>query len=300
MTKITSRLLVAALVVIPAMSATPVLAADKDAVLVNSKDLWRWNPPSPDPTGLTYDPRSRRFLISDAEVDETPHWRRKNLFITTRSGRLLAARRFNRFTREPEDLAWDARKKVLYVADDDSKVVYRVSRGRDGRLGTLDDGVKKVLFTDSFGSTDPEGLALRRTRRGIMLLLTDATNDRVYKIARGPNRRFGGGDDRISSFDMSRFAFTDTEDVVFDPKTGHLFVVSTHITGDDFIAEVTWKRGRLVNRFLFPRETQASGIAIAPGTDGGRRRFFVTDSGRTNGMDPGENDGRLLEFRIVG
>ncbi|HET9672213.1 MAG TPA: hypothetical protein VFQ40_05120 [Actinomycetota bacterium] len=297
--KTVTRSLFAALVVIATAASLPANAADKDAVLVRSRDLWRWATPSPDATGLTYDRATKRLMISDAEVDETPHWERKNFFVTTRTGRLLAARKFFRFTREPEDLAWDAKRKVLYVADDDAKVVYRVGRGPDRKLATRDDVVKKVLFTDRFGSTDPEGLALRQTRRGVVLVVTDATNDRVYKIAKGPNRRFGDADDRISSFGMRDRGFTDTEDAFYDARTGHLFVVSTHINGQDFIAEVTWNRGRLVNRLLFPSEIRASGIVIAPGTDGSRRRFYVLNSGVRHEVVPNENDAQLLEFRIV-
>src|SRR5918992_2623551 len=195
MMKIAVRILSATLVGLVVMTATPAFAVDKDLAQVNSKDLWRWRPPSPDTTGLTYDPKSKRLLISDAEVDETPQWRRKNVFLATRAGRLLAARKFFRFTREPEDLAWDAKRNVLYVVDDDSQIVYRVLRGRDGKIATRDDRVTKLIFTDRFGSTDPEGLGLRQTRRGIVLIVTDATNDRVYKIKKGPDRRFGSADD---------------------------------------------------------------------------------------------------------
>jgi hypothetical protein len=295
-----NRCLFGALVVVIAAAALPAQAADKDAVLVRSKNLWRWATPSPDATGLTYDPRTKRLMISDAEVDETPHWEGKNFFVTTRAGRLLSARRFFRFTREPEDLAWDAKRRVLYVTDDDSRVVYRVRRGPDGKVGTRDDRVSKVLFTDRFSpaSLDPEGLALRQNRRGVTLIVTDATNDRVYKIGRGPNRRFGGGDDRITSFGMQQYGFTDTEDVHYDPVTKHLFVVSTHITGQDFIAEMTWG-GQLVHRILFSREIRASGIVIAPGTDGARRHLYVLDSGVRHEVVPDENDAKLLEFRIV-
>jgi hypothetical protein len=294
------RCLFGALVVVLVAAAVPAQAADKDAVLVRSRDLWRWATPSPDATGLTYDPKAKRMLISDAEVDETPRWEGKNFFITTRTGRLLAARRFFRFTREPEDLAWDAKRRVLYVTDDDSRVVYRVRRGPDGKIGTRDDLASKILFTDRFSpaSLDPEGLALRQNPTGVTLIVTDATNDRVYKIGRGPDRRFGSGDDRIRSFGMQQYGFTDTEDVVYDPSTKHLFVVSTHITGQDFIAEMTWG-GVLVNRILFASEIRASGIVMAPGTDGARRHLYVTDSGVRHEVVPDENDARLLEFRVV-
>ena len=298
-TSIRSLVLAAVVMVSLVGTTTQAAAADKDLATVRTKNLSRWSPPSPDAAGLTYDPRTKRLLISDPEVDETPRWRKKNFFVATRAGRLLKARRFFRFTREPEDVAYEPRHRALYVTDDDSKIVYRLRGGRDGTLGTRDDVSIKVVETDRFGSTDPEGLDLRRTRKGIILIITDATSDRVYKVARGPNRRFGDADDRITSFGMRRYGFTDTEDAWYDSKTGHLFVVSTHITGADFIAEVTYKGGRLVNRLLFGSEIRASGIVIAPGSGGGRRHFYVTDSGVRPEIDPNENDARLREYRIA-
>jgi hypothetical protein len=285
------------LAAIPVLGATPARAADKDLVVVRSTNLSGWNPPSPDPTGLAYNPKSKKLLISDAEVDE--RGQRRNFFIATRAGRLLSARKLTKFTDEPEDLAWDGRHETLYVTDDDSKVIYRVRAGRDGKLGTRDDRGKALLHTDRFGSTDPEGLALRFTRQGIVLVITDATDDRVYKVTRGRNRRFDDADDRVKSFGMRRYGFTDTEDAFFAVKSKHLFVVGSHITGPDFIAEVTWKGGTLVNRLLFNQQVRASGIVLAPGTGGGGRRFYVTDSGVTPDVDPNENDGRLLQLRIA-
>jgi DNA-binding beta-propeller fold protein YncE len=285
------------LATIPVLGVSPAWAADKDLVVVRTKDVSTWNPPSPDPTGLTYNPKSKKLLISDAEVDE--RGQRRNFFVATRAGRLLSARKLTKVTDEPEDLAWNSRNNSLYVTDDDSKVVYRVRAGRDGKLGSRDDAFVKVVHTDRFGSTDPEGLALRFTRLGIVLVITDATNDRVYKVTAGPNGRFDDADDRVKSFGMRRYGFSDTEDAFYDQRTGHLFVVGTHITGPNFIAQVRWKGGALVNRLMFNSEVRASGIVIAPGTGGSGRRFYVTDSGVRPEVDPNENDGRLLQLRIA-
>ena len=53
-----------------------------------------WPTHSPDPMGLTYNPKTKKLLISDSEVDEIPAlWKGKNFFIATRGGRLFAARK---------------------------------------------------------------------------------------------------------------------------------------------------------------------------------------------------------------
>ena len=119
-----------------------------------------WPTKSPDPMGLTYNPRAKRLLISDAEVDEMPAlWKGKNLFVAKRGGGLITTGTFKKFTHEPEDLAWDNKHQVLFVTDDDLDRVFRVGRGKDKRLGTRDDVVATVLHTHRFGSFDPEGLA---------------------------------------------------------------------------------------------------------------------------------------------
>src|SRR5438874_9584367 len=79
-----------------------------------------WPTHSPDPMGLTYNPKTRKLLISDSEVDEMPAlWKGKNLFIARRGGGLQAARSLRKSTVEPEDLAWNNKTQALFVTDDD-------------------------------------------------------------------------------------------------------------------------------------------------------------------------------------
>ena len=60
-----------------------------------------WSTPSTDPTGLTYDPRSHKFWISDSEVDETGFCKHRNLFLANRLGALQKTRRVDKATVEP-------------------------------------------------------------------------------------------------------------------------------------------------------------------------------------------------------
>src|SRR5207247_8594685 len=50
----------------------PPAQAAQHAVKVRVARTSVWSTPSPDPMGITYDPRTHRLLISDSEVDEMP------------------------------------------------------------------------------------------------------------------------------------------------------------------------------------------------------------------------------------
>jgi hypothetical protein len=272
----------------------PALAATK-ASLVRVTMTSSWPTKSPDPMGLTYNPRTRKLLISDAEVDEMPAlWKGKNLFVAKRGGRLVATGTFKKFTHEPEDLAWDNKHQVLFVTDDDLDRVFRVGRGKDKKFGTRDDVVTTVLHTHRFGSFDPEGLAWFGGPKP-MLIVSDSTNRRVYKIHRGRDGRFGTRDDMVRSFGTHKYGFTTAEDVAMRAK--HLFIVSSR---QRFILETTLNGGLVQKIDLTGLGiVSASGIAFAPGTDGGRSRLYLTASGVDNNVDPNENDGRLFELKFV-
>ena len=168
------------------------------------------------------------------------------------------------------------------VRDHQPEAIYEVTR------------VITVLHTHRFGSFDPEGLAWRGGRKPL-LIVSDSTNRRVYKIQRGRDRRFGTRDDIVKSFGTHQYGFTTAEDVAVRGK--HLFIVSSRQT---FILETTLKGG-LVKKIDISGLgiTSASGITFAPGTDGGRSRLYLTASGVDNNVDPNENDGRLFELRFV-
>jgi hypothetical protein len=254
-----------------------------------------WRTPSPDPTGLAYDPSRGRLFISDSEVDETPLWKHRNLFIVSRTGHLQAARKLTRVTVEPEDLAFDNGRRILFTVDDDHDLVFTIRAGPDGKFGTRDDKRSELANTNSWGCANPEGLGWKQ--KGKMLLLTDATDNRVFKLRRGPDRRFGTSDDVVRSFGTSRFGFREAEDIAFEPASGHLFIVSSQ---EKVILE-TRLGGRLVQRIDLSSTNirNPSGIVVAPARDGSGNHLFVTDRGKDNDPYPGENDGRLYEFSIV-
>ena len=281
------------------LSASPAHAAHGAVVRVTLTSVWAT--PSPDPMGITYDSRTKRLLISDSEVDEMPGlWKGRNLFVVRRKGNLASSRTLKKFTVEPEDLAMDNRHRSLYVTDDDLDRVFKDKAGKDGRFGTRDDVAVTVLHTRRFGSLDPEGLAWRGGRKP-MLILTDSGDTgptslpRVYRIHRGMDKKFGTRDDVIKSFGVHKYGFTNAEDVAIKGK--RLFIVSSR---QHFILETTMK-GALVRKIDLTSVgvKAASGITFAPGTDGGKGRIYITDSGVDNNVNPGENDGRLFELKIV-
>ncbi len=276
--------------VAPLLNAPPAHAA-QHAVVVRVSLTSVWSTPSPDPMGITYDPRTHRLLISDSEVDEIPAlWRGKNLFVARRKGALFAARSFKKFTVEPEDVALDNRHRALYVTR-----VFRDKPGKDGRFGTRDDVVATVLRTHRFGSFDPEGLTYFPPKR--MLIVSDSTSHRIYKVKPGKDGRFGTRDDTIRSFGIHRYGFTTAEDVLVTPRSHHFLIVSSR---QAFILETTWN-GALVRKIDLTGLgiKAASGITFAPGTDGSRRRLYLTDSGVDNAVNSAENDGRVFELKIV-
>jgi len=128
-----------------------------------------------------------------------------------------------------------------------------------------------------------------------MLIVSDSTNRRVYKIHRGRDLRFGTRDDVVGIFGTHKYGFTTAEDVAVRGK--HLFIVSSR---QRFILETTMK-GALIQKIDLTGLgiVSASGITFAPGTDGGRSRLYLTASGVDNNVNPNENDGRLFELKFV-
>jgi uncharacterized protein YjiK len=271
--------------------AAPVVPLDPIAITHTSS----WGSASPDPTGLTYRPNRRQLIVSDAEVDEIDAlWSGANLFTASRRGRLLRAGSVRRVSVEPEDVAWGAGK--LFIVDDKERAIFRCRGGRDRRIGTVDDRCRKVLGTRAIGIRDPEGLAYAVATRS--LFVTDARRGRVIEVRPGRDARFGTGDDFIRAFDVASLGVRRPEDVEYDRQTKHLLIIGSR---DEVIVETTL-RGRLVMTFDVSAAdlVNASGIALAPGTGTPTEmHIFVTDKGLDNRTDPGENDGRILEFLRV-
>lgn len=275
--------------------AQPAMGGGVVATRVRTTQTSSWATPSPDPAGLTYRKSIKRLLVSDPEVDETTLFANKNIFEATTRGVLKRTGRVSPTSFEPEDVAWDNGAEVLYVADDDEDKIFRINPGPDGRIGSPDDSISTALTTSTFGANNPEGLAYRVKSRS--LFIADPDTDRVYHIQRGPDGAFGTADDVERSFDAFALGLRNPEDVEWDPKSKHLLIVSST---EDFIGETT-AAGVLVRTIDISASNliQPAGITLAPGTDvATQTHIYVSDRGQDNDTNPGENDGRIFEFRV--
>ena len=276
-------------------SAAPAPSLAPSLTKVHLTKTSAWSTASPDPTGLTYVERVDSLYISDSEIDESNRlWKGSNLFEAARRGALKHARTLVP-NKEPEDVAWDAAARVLYVTDDDEDKIFRYLPGRDRSIGTADDKAKRIFDTHRVGSRDPEGLAYQASDRS--LWISDGTGSRVLHVKRGPDGRFNTADDLVTRFGTLSLGLRDPEGIEYDPGTGHLFLVSSN---DKIIAETT-PGGALVRTYdlSFAGVVSPSAITLAPGSaDPSQTHIFVTDRGVDNGVHLHENDGRLFEFAI--
>jgi DNA-binding beta-propeller fold protein YncE len=276
--------------------APPAMGGGVVATSVRTTQTSAWATPSPDPAGLTYRKSIKKLLVSDPEVDETTLFVNKNIFEATTRGVLKRRGRVTPTSFEPEDVAWDNSAEVLFVADDDEDKIFRFNPGADGRVGSADDSVSTALTTSAFGSNNPEGLAYRAKNR--TLFIADGDTDTIYRVLPGSDGAFGTTDDIRRSFDALAVGMREAEDVEWDPKRKHLLIVSSKDPG--IIAETT-AAGVLVRTIDISAANliQPAGITLAPGTDiATETHIYVSDRGVDNDVNPGENDGRIFEFRV--
>lgn len=276
--------------------AQPARGGGVSATMVRTTLTSTWTTPSPDPAGLTYRKAVKRLLVSDPEVDETTLFVNRNIFEATTRGVLKRKGRVTPTSFEPEDVAWDNSAEVLFVADDDEDKIFRINPGADGRVGSADDSVSTALTTNTFGSNNPEGLAYRAKNR--TLFIADGDTDTIYRVLPGRDGAFGTADDVQRSFDALTVGMREAEDVEWDPRSKHLLIVSSKDPG--VIAETT-AAGIPVRTIDISAAglTQPAGITLAPGSGAPTRtHIYVSDRGEDNDVNPGENDGRIFEFRL--
>jgi hypothetical protein len=289
----------------------PAGAAPWGVERVRKSSTARWPTPSPAPTGLTYDAKSKKLLISDGEVDEGPLWRGRNLFLVARNGHLRATLSLVNATNEAEGISWYGPGQVLFVAGDSRSAIFRFGPGSDRNIGTGDDTVEEVLDTERWGSSNPEGVAFRAQHGRVnMLIWSDAgmrrgDANRIFKVKQGRDHRFGTDDDVMSRFSTSAppFGYTENEGVFYDPRRKSLFLVSSEQCS---IFETTLG-GRIVrtidtSAICAPgtATTGFSDLVFAPGTDGSPRRLYLADHGEDH--DPfqrNDNDGEVYQVKIV-
>ena len=283
----------------PVAQITPMQTSATAAItptLVRNVATSQWSPPSPDPSGIAYDPSTNRLLVVDGEVDEMTIWARRNYYETTLAGVVQRGADFTNFTFEPVGAAVGNNHHV-FVSDDDARKVWDVNLGPDNLLGTSDD-TRRSFSTTTFGDGDPEGCAFDRA--GNRLFLSDGLNQEIYMLRAGPNGIIdGGGDDVITHFDTGKFGVDDPETVEYKEDTGTLLTVG-HT--NKHVVEVT-TTGTVVSStdISFAPLSHPAGLAYAPSSaNAAEKSWYIVNRAVDNDSNPKENDGTLLEIALGG
>ncbi|MGY1781882.1 PKD domain-containing protein [Geodermatophilus sp. SYSU D01036] len=316
----TARILLVTALVLGGLAAAP--AAPAQAAVVNAtlvKTTWTggpnstWVHPSPDPSGITYNSRSGRLIISDGEVEErgTAYpknvWQGTNLFVAGLGGALLeTGSNTVAYSNEPTGVGFRPASSLperLFVTDDDQARVFEVDRGGDGRYGTADDSQtsSSVSFLDLGPRNDAEDVAvdLEPTRNG-QLLLVDGKGKRVFVYDPGPDRVFNGtGDTVVRQINVGNMGAGDPEGIAYNPFRDTMFVLDDP---SNQLYEVDLA-GNLLNIVKLPFTMKSgAGIALAPPSNGSSgQNAYIVDRGVDNDTNQDTfNDGRLYEIAIPG
>ncbi|RPI87327.1 MAG: hypothetical protein EHM41_05345 [Chloroflexi bacterium] len=265
--------------------------------LVNTIDTSKWNPPSPDPTGLDYWESHGNFLLSDSEVDEMSIFEGKNVFEFRTNGNLVSTCVTLDFSKEAPGLAINPGNNHIFFADDGKDRIFEIDLGADGDYCTNDDEVRSVRNSD-YGVVDSEGLAFGNGD----LYIADGLSAEIYRIRPGSNGIFDGappaGDDNVSHFDTNSMGLRDPEGIGFSPASGTLFIVSR--PDKKLLVEVS-TTGNVINTFDigFLNAVAPSGVGIGPGSNNSSQmNIYMSARGVDNNSDPKENDGKVYEISI--
>lgn len=284
-------------------AAPPAGAVTVTASLVRTVALSDVDPPSPDPSGITWDAANSRLLVSDSEVEEMAIFEDANVFELAIDGTLTGSGDLTPplpgFTNEPTGLSLDPGSGHLFVSDDMKDEVTRLAPGNDGDFGTPDDVVVASVETDAFGNTDPEDVAYDTSTGD--LYTADGAGREVYRIEPGFDGVFNGvppeGDDVVTSFDTAQYGAQGSEGLGYDPVRGTLLVVDP---ATKMILETTTS-GTLLNRIDLsvanPRHPED--VVLAPSfANPSVTNLYVVARGQDNNANPNENDGTMHELAV--
>lgn len=264
-------------------------SATYSATHVRTVKTSAWSPPSPDPSGVTWDPVRQRLLISDGEVEEMSIYRSVNWFECSLTGTLLSTANTTRFSDEPVGVSRTSNRVI--VADDDKRLVFLVNVGADGRVGGSDD-TWTSFDTRDFGCGDPEGAGYDIANN--VLVLADGLGEEVWVVRAGSDGRVGSSDDVVTHFDTGRLSIHDPEGIEFDPVRGTIWVMDSD---GDAIVETNLS-GTQLNRLDISGISLRSPAGLTLGPHSGNsahRSFYIVCRGTDNDSDSRENDGTLTE-----
>ncbi len=265
-------------------------------ILNNFIETSLWNPPSPDPSGIAYNPLTNTLIISDGEVEEIfSLFKGKNVYESSLSGKLIRTLSTTNFSNEPTGVAISPNNNHYFFTDDDQRRVYEVDLGKDGIFGTWDDS-RRYFSTSAFGNYDPEGIAYGQNN----LYILDGSGAEVYKVEPGSNGIFDGvaptGDDKVTHFDTRILGQTDPEGIDYNNESNTLFIVSHNNNSKVLEVTTSGQKVREIDIASFKLVAPA-GIAYAPSSSNpSNMSLYIIDRGIDNNDDPKENDGKLFEI----
>lgn len=289
---LTTMLLLAAFT----LPGTPVTATGYlAAVSVQTIETSLWNPPSPDPSGITYWPRRDHLVVVDGEVEEMAIWAGANMFESTRTGSLVRTYDTTSFNTEPVGIDIEiGDNDHFFISNDSKKTIFDIDLGPDGEFGTSDDK-RRPFLTSGFGNTDPEGLTLGAGK----LYTVDGGDQRVYITEPGSNGIFEASD-ATTSFDVGGLDVRDPEGIDYDPRTGNLWVVDR---GGARLNEITTAGALLqvIDLEALVGAIHPADVTLAPASTGtGELHLYLVERGIDNNQDPNENDGKIYEISLEG
>ncbi|HFD11975.1 MAG TPA: hypothetical protein ENJ32_05870 [Crenotrichaceae bacterium] len=270
------------------------------ATLVAERRVSELFVPSPDPSGIIYEPSSGRLIISDADVNEIPGlFTGDNIFETNLSRTLVATSTTLPINFEPAGVTLDSDTGTFYFAEDNNLRVDVLVRNHTNP-GTDFDLVRQ-FSTVAFGNEDPEGIAFAILPDGKKaLFLVDGVNHEVYQLDPGVNGIFDGvpptGDDTVTHFDTVSKGVNDPEGIVYNDN-GFLYVIGVPNTVlHEFKLDGTVIRTCDISAAA---GVKLAGATMAPGSrNPDKMNLYLVDRGVDNGIDPNQNDGRLIELSI--
>ncbi|HEU4913475.1 MAG TPA: PKD domain-containing protein, partial [Actinomycetes bacterium] len=247
------------------------------------------------------------LLVSDAEVEEplpprtvpifdgsTNMWYASLAGAMTAPGTTLGTPGV-RYSEEPAGLTYDPVRKVLLVADDNTKQIHTVAAGGDGKLGTGDDVVVSSFYINvphiTRSNTDPESVTVDTSVSPNVIYVADALNDEMY--------RFSLSGTLLAYWDIGALGPMHPEGLVYDPSRNTLLVLDD---GPPCRVYELSKDMALLNIVDMTKGkcTRAAGITLAPhSTNSKLRSMYVVDRGKDNTLaNPDENDGLVEELYV--
>ena len=304
------------------LAGTAAVAATLTAANVATRATSTWNPPSSDPSGITYIP-DRGLLVSDGEIDEVlaaPINHNQNLFLSDFSGnRIGGGSTVGLYpSNEPTGVFYvhapgNLRHGRLFVTDDDRKEVFEVAgAGADGLFGTSDDGSRTSFKTSPFGNTDPEDVAYDPIHNE--LWIAGGLSTIVSRVNPGPDDKFETAADNVTrNFTIPQIDPAkppSPEGIAWDNDRQTVYILDGEST---MIFEYA-RNGRELNRISLANIDVQSpgGITLNPLSTGSARTFYIADRGLDpNGTRPADcpagsppeceafNDGVIHEVRVT-